>query len=253
MTRRTLIVALTFTALLIPDAHARFNRARTDLSTGVTFPSDNSATLENPGALTGSPATLEVRGGRDDGSGAGVNSPYSAMASLVGNARSAGYGVGAFYNNLDVPIAFAGLGFGGKNFGVGLNGSYNFDGKSVDSDLGFHFGGKTRFGLGVVVNSLIGGPDSVTLGVGYRVLGKWRFEIDADYNLSGKSFTLIPGLGLMLGKKLSLAFGYSRKLEGSGSGTFRGGLNFWLSRKVALGFLYNYAPSTYTVMFKFGG
>ncbi len=216
---------------------------RSGLSTGEVFPSDNSALFESPGALPQSATAFEGL--------VGLASDVTAQASLVGNTRRLGWGLGATYFSSSNRSLFGGLGIGTGEIGLGLTGRYNIATESFDADAGLQFGGKSGLGFAVVARGLNGGPDVYVGGIGFRQAGRYQLEADLSLvpiDVGDDLIDLSAGLGVTLTGTFSLMVGYSLPLQPSGGdGDFRAGAALWLGGRVALKYLYKFTLADHTV------
>lgn len=207
---------------------------RSDLNTGVVFPSDNGALFENPGALPQSVTAFEGL--------VGLESDLTAEVSLVGNTRRLGWGLGAEYLSSSNQAVFGGLGLGSGEMGLGLTGQYNIDSKSFDANAGLQFGGKSGLGFAAVARGLNGGPGEYAGGVGYRQAGRFQLEADLHYfpvDGGDDRIHLSAGLGVNVTGAFSLMVGYVIQVQPSvGSGKFKADAALRLGSRVALEYLY---------------
>jgi len=200
-----------------------------DISTGIAFPSDNSATYENASVLGSSNSSGEGLVGLDD---ADLQAVYAGGTGGIG----IGLGVQRLNKNL---VGLAGLGFGLGSTSLGADLSYQFenDGLSIDAGLITSALGVFRFAF--VVTDITNDVGSLIAGIGQDI-GTLVFEGDIAYNTNSENWTLLPSILIRaIGKKLSLMVGLIVPLSDNGNTDFKFGISYWLGGNFMLEYLHD--------------
>ncbi len=216
------------------------NNQDRDLSTGIAFPSGNSATFENGAALTEPSHAIEGLVGLEGG---------SFLGTYTGGGSSLGFGIGGQRVG-DQFSVLGGLGFGLGNFSLGVDAEYNFDSSSFSLDAGIitNIGSNTRFAF--VVTDLTGGVDSLTAGLGYQA-NPFQLEADLRYDISPETWTLLPAFMIQAaGNKLSFMLGLAIPLSG-GTTQVRVGFSFWIAQNFMLEYLHEVFLEKHVLGLKF--
>lgn len=239
---KTFIPALVCAFCFSWSAHAAGEKDRINLSTGVVFPSTNSALVENAARLTAADKIVEFlvepTGGDLDLEG-----------TVVGNTGWVGYGAGADYFGTDL-IALGGLGFDAKSFALGLGLQYNIDASRLGADLGFYLGDKKGIGIGVVAKGVVGGMDALISGIGYGG-DYYHLEVDMENLIDSEILYISPAASLDAGSdRVSFSLGYRIPLSNEGDGELRAGIVVWVGYQMALEYLYHSYLGDHTIGLK---
>ncbi len=245
---KKIVLALTSSLCFVGAALAKESGGgnkgiNSDFTTGVVFPSMNSAIFENPSGLKElSQRRIELGFFRGAGGFSGGN------GSVVAKTGPVGWGADLRRVNSSTDQVRAGIGFplvGNSALGIGYG--YGFGSGSLGFSAGLRSAISGKMVVGLFFESLENFPGNWTLGFGSPVTSQVNFGFDFEFMGASGSFEpqqiqVVPCLVFSAEKKISVKIGFDFGVYPNvdlALGTPALGISYWPNDKIGIFFNWN--------------